>query len=285
MATMYIRAPDHLGDGVMALPAIQALQARAEVQIEGPVWARELYGSRSTETPRADVAVLFKPSFSAAWRARRCQRRIGIRWDLRGPLLTDPVPRSPGHRAQEYAAIAAMAGATVSDPPHYTATATLDLKLPDAPVLLLPLSHSTATVAWSGFRALADALNGRAVFAAGPGEDAALAAVAGPHTVLPALPLPALAALARASTAVVGNDSGLTHLAAAAIRGAAQDPAKIHVIYGSTDPSRTGPPGTRAHRVAPLPCWPCYRKRCRVARVAPCLEVPLSGVLAAVTAR
>lgn len=279
MTTMYIRAPDHLGDGVMALPAIEALTSLGPVAIDGPAWAAELYGSRCTQPPRADVAVLFKPSFSAAWRARRCGRRIGVRWDLRGPLLTDPVPETEGHRTKEYAAIAAIAGAEVTEPPRYTASAPPPAYLPDDYVLLLPLSKSTATVAWGGFRALADALGGRAIFAAGPGEDEALAAIAGPHRVLSALGLPSLAEVARLATAVVGNDSGLTHLAAAAIRGAGDDPIKVHVVYGSTDPDRTGPQGTRPHAIAPLPCWPCYRKRCAVASEAPCLEVPVAAVL------
>ncbi len=281
MATMYIRAPDHLGDGVMALPAIDALKAQGPVQIDGPPWAVELYGERCLEPPRAEVAVLFKPSFSAAWRARRCRRRIGLSWDLRGALLTDPIAPGKGHRTDEYAAIARVAGAEVTQPPCFTASASICVDLPASAVLLLPLTHSTATVAWAGFRELADALDGRAVFAGGPGEDDALHTVAGPHPVLPTLSLAQLAEVARAARTVVGNDSGLTHFAAAAIRGAGKDPSQVHVIYGSTDPSRTGPPGTQAHRLAPLPCWPCYRKRCAVTPKAPCLEVSVSSVLLA----
>ena len=90
---------------------------------------------------------------------------------------------------------------------------------------------------------------------------------------------PSLAEVARLATAIVGNDSGLTHLAAAAIRGAGDDPIKVHVVYGSTDPDRTGPQGTQAHAAAPLPCWPCYRKRCAIASEAPCLEVPVAALL------
>ena len=280
MASIYIRAPDHLGDGVMALPAIAALLSMGPADIEGPAWTQALYGTRSTQTPRAETAVLFKPSFSAAWRARRCRRRIGIRWDLRGPLLTDPVPLSNGHRVAQYAAIAAAAGATAHGMPSYTATAT-GPEIPDDAVVLLPLTKSTQTVAWRGFRALADALNGRAVFAAGPGEDARLAKIAGPHRMLPALDLPAFAGTVCNARFVVGNDSGLSHLAAAAVRGAEQSPAKVHVIYGSTDPARTGPPGTTAHHIAPLSCWPCYKKRCSVDNVAPCREIPVADVVRA----
>jgi len=279
MATMYIRAPDHLGDGVMALPAIEALRSLGAVVIDGPPWAEELYGSRCTDPPQADIAVLFKPSFSAAWRARKCKRRIGVRWDFRGPLLTDPIARGSGHRAEEYAAIAALAGAEVTQPPRYSPAAPPPADLPDRFVLILPLTNSTATVAWNGFRALADVLELPAVFAAGPGEDEALKSIAGPHQTLKPLPLPALAEVARMASGVIGNDSGLIHFSAAAIRGANGDPSKVHVVYGSTDPTRTGPPGTHPHALQPLPCWPCYKKRCSVASAAPCLEVPLNQVL------
>jgi ADP-heptose:LPS heptosyltransferase len=281
MATFYIRAPDHLGDGVMALPAIQAILALGPAQIDGPRWAEALYGSRDTSRPSAQTAVLFKPSFSAVWRARSCARRIGVDWDLRGLLLTDRVQQPPGHRIAEYAKIAAVIGARALGLPTYESTAAAPA-LPEQAVLLLPLSKSPQTVGWAGFRALADALDGRAVFAAGPGEETALAQIAGPHRVLPDLSLPALAEVARQAAAVVGNDSGLTHLAAAGIRGAGQDPNKVHVVYGSTDPEHTGPPGTTPHRLSPLPCWPCYQKSCRIGQPAPCLGLSherLLGVL------
>ena len=284
MATMYIRAPDHLGDGVMALPAITALKKLGPVSIEGPAWVEALYGSRSTGKPQGDVAVLFKPSFSAAWRARRCTRRIGLLWDHRGPLLTDPVQMGPGHRLEDYATIAAFAGAVVNGAPEYTESLPPTADLPDDFTLLLPLSKSLETVGWRQYRDLADALGSPVILAAGPGEDAALAEIAGPHHVLPALSLQAFAGVARRARAVVGNDSGLSHLAAAAVRGAGQDPSKVHVIYGSTDPSHTGPPGTHTHRQPGLACWPCYKKRCRVSSTAPCLEVPIQAVLDALAA-
>ena len=284
MPTMYIRAPDHLGDGVMALPAIHALMALGPVSLEGPPWAEALYGTHTKDHPRHDIAVLFKPSFSAAWRARKCRRRIGVDWDHRGVLLTDRVPAHPGHRVDEYATIATAAGAKVEGLPSYTGHAACPVSLPEDFTLLLPMTKSAKTAGWRQFQDLARSLSGPVVFAAGPGEESQLAAIAGAHLQLPALSLPALAQVARSARAVVGNDSGLTHLCAAAIRGAGQDVSKVHVVYGSTDPNRTGPPGTRPHRLAPLACWPCYKKRCKVASVAPCLEVSVQSVCDAVVA-
>jgi ADP-heptose:LPS heptosyltransferase len=82
--------------------------------------------------------------------------------------------------------------------------------------------------------------------------------------------------------AVVGNDAGLTHLAAAARRAAGKLVAEVHVIFASTDPSRTGAPGARFHRMEePPPCWPCYRKNCGLGLV--CMGVTPAQIRAAIT--
>jgi len=283
-----VRAPDHLGDGVLALPAIGALAAAGPCRIVGPGWTRDLYGhlpQAPVEEP--DVAVLFKPAFRAAWEARRVPRRVGLRWDLRGPLLTDPVEASPGHRLDTYAAIAAAAGVVVTGAPSLPTHRAAAPPLPPRAVLLLPLSASGAVVEWGGFRALADRLSAAGlspIFAAGPGQDAALAHVAGPHPRLPALPLTALGAAAAGAVGVVGNDSGLTHLAAAARRAAGAAVKAVQVVCGSTSPARTAAPGATAHTAGPgLGCWPCYRKTCAIG--VPCLRVPVAPVLAAVLGR
>lgn len=57
---------------------------------------------------------------------------------------------------------------------------------------------------------------------------------------------------------LISNDSGPVHLAAAV-------GTRTLVLFGPTDPARTGPYG-EGHRVlsAPPPCAPCYRRHCRV---------------------
>ena len=92
---LWVRAPDHLGDGVMALPAVASLAQLARSQsdvmtVAGPGWAGALYGhqgvtivGRQARPGREDAAVLFKPSFSAAWAARRARTRIGLDSDHR----------------------------------------------------------------------------------------------------------------------------------------------------------------------------------------------------------
>ena len=81
---------------------------------------------------------------------------------------------------------------------------------------------------------------------------------------------------------MVGNDSGLTHLAAAARRGAGRPVDTVHVVCGSTDPARTAAPGATTWTGLRPPCWPCYRKHCPWA--APCLHadpLPIAARLGA----
>ncbi|MFT4977510.1 MAG: ADP-heptose:LPS heptosyltransferase [Myxococcota bacterium] len=283
MTRILARAPDHLGDGVLSLSAITALSPDA---IVAPRWGTALYGHLSARIlptdavlPAADVAVLFKPSWRAAWQLRHIPRRIGLSWDGRWPWLTDALPPGRRHRIDDYAALATLAGHPPPDPAPAWPTRSPAPPLPPDTVLLLPATASPLTVQWRGFRALADALGDRAVFTCGPGEEALIAAIAGPHRQLPPLSLPAFAAAAVAATAVVGNDSGLTHLAAAARRASAVPVTSVHVICASTDPYRTAAPGARWHMGPRPPCWPCYSKRCPFG--APCRDAELAPILTA----
>lgn len=284
MPRTHLRAPDHLGDGILALPAVAALCAAGPTHIVGPRWVSEIYGHLPVAAvPRPEQAVLFKPAFRAAWEARRIPRRVGLRSDHRGWLLTDPVEPVGGHRHREFLAIAQAAGVAASGLPALP----VSVASPDLPrrtVLLFPFSSSGPPVDWPGYTALARALalaGLSPVFAGGPGQEAELRRAAAGHRVLPTLSLLELAAAAVAAEAVVGNDSGLTHLAAAARRGAGVCVSRVHVVCGSTDPARTAPPGALPHRVvAELDCWPCYRKTCSVG--TPCMDLSPARVAAAV---
>jgi ADP-heptose:LPS heptosyltransferase len=277
-----VRAPDHLGDGVLALPAIAAMLGLGRLWIRGPRWCAELYAGLGDLGPcpeRPDLALLFKPSWSAAWQARRARRRMGLHGDGRWWLLSEAVLPSGGHRWEDYAALVEAAGGARPGLPSWPCKPD---PLPAGAVLLLPGTASPETAAWRGHRALADALllRGRPVyFLAGRGEEERLAPIAGPHPLLPARDLAGTAALCAGASAVVGNDAGLSHLAAAALRGAGRSPADLHVVYGSTAAERTGPPGATHHRAPALACQPCYRKRCPWS--APCLEGRVEAVLGA----
>jgi lipopolysaccharide heptosyltransferase II len=139
--TVVVRLPNWLGDTVMAVPAIRALQARwtgARLILAGP-WAFILAGQgladvlvhyprswagrlRTADTVRSlhgDVAVLLPNSFEAAvagqyWGARRL---VGFDAGGRSWLLTDavplPVPRR--HQVDEYLLLVEHLGAVVEE--------------------------------------------------------------------------------------------------------------------------------------------------------------------------
>ena len=65
------------------------------------------------------------------------------------------------------------------------------------------------------------------------------------------------AAWMRGATAVLGNDSGLSHLAAAC-------GAPALALYGATDPGGSTPwgPKSRSLRKEGIPCAPCFKRDC-----------------------
>ena len=278
LGRVYARAPNHLGDGVMALPALTALRRACDTLIiAAPAWGEALYRDLDAtviprgSAPEAELAVLFPPSFRVAWEARAIPRRVGVRADWRGALLTDVVDPGVGHRAEEYAALVARLGLTAEGAPSYPARADDErgVDVPEGHLALNPLSPSGAPVMWRGFEALIEAAPGPVVVYVGPGER-----WDGPGEVRVGLPLPTLAASLRRARALVSNDSGVAHFARAA-------GVPTVVVYGSTAPARTGPAGSVAVEGPALACRPCYKKRCPYPGV-PCLEISPETVLAAV---
>jgi ADP-heptose:LPS heptosyltransferase len=111
-------------------------------------------------------------------------------------------------------------------------------------VTLLPSSHAMPEKRWpvERFGTLGAALLGegvRPVVVVGPGEGelgAEVAARAGGRLVPVAWPLDEVASVLAACNAAVGNDSGLTHLAAAV-------GCPTLALFGPTEPARTAPIG------------------------------------------
>ncbi len=113
----------------------------------------------------------------------------------------------------------------------------------------------------------------------GPAEEglaATLQRVASPPDVfLTRLPLPALAARLQCCELYVGNDSGVTHLAAAT-----GGPAVV-AVFGPTDPRVWAPPGEHVRVCrSPHDCAPCSSGRGIPCRDTPCLaEVTVAEVM------
>lgn len=142
---IYVRATNWVGDGVMSLPALEALRAHypsAEIVLVAKPWVADLYHHhpavtrlmvydpagehrgpggfmKLVEQIRAehfDMAILFQNAFHAAWMAwcARVPVRIGYGLEGRGSLLTDSIPvPSPalyGHQTNYYLHLLFRAG-------------------------------------------------------------------------------------------------------------------------------------------------------------------------------
>jgi len=241
------------------------------------------------------AAVVLPPSFSAALLAGASGApvRLGARQSGRSWLLThgvQPVGRSV-HLAEGYLRLARAAlqalgrgGAEAAPPPaspwprlqatseERAAAATLlrsHALPPEAAALVVaPGARYGAAKRWPAERFAAAAAQAATFLEApvvlvGGREDAnATAAV---HAALPAAvdlagrtPLPTLLGLLAGARGVLSNDSGVMHLAAAL-------GAPVVGIFGSTNPEWTRPLGPRAAVVVhPVPCAPCYLRRCPI---------------------
>lgn len=282
MKRVVARAPNHLGDGVMALPAMHALASLGPLTIFAPPWGNDLYRDVEAEVvPRgfmgkADVAVLFAPSLRAAWEGRRARRRIGVAGDFRRWLLTDVVGRA-SNRADTYDALARRAGAACEGAPHYRARASdPEVEVARGHIGFNPLSASGQVREWPGFGELAEGWSLPVVFYGGPGEGDRLAAVAGEaHPKLVGLPLPELARALAHCRVFVSVDTGPAHFARAC-------GVPTVVIHGSTTSERTGPAGAGAVEGPEIPCRPCYRQTC--AHNLECMDIPQEQVRSVIDA-
>jgi lipopolysaccharide heptosyltransferase II len=312
-----IRLPNWVGDTILALPAVEALAAGADVVVAGrplpllltrhvtpgaprialgpggagPRWARDVAALRRA---RADRGVLLTPSLSSAlwlW-AGRVKERIGWGEQGRELLLTRTIERGPHgsrHLTDEFADLARAAGASVASPvpvlpesPEDAAAAKafLDRTIwksgPKPFVALAPGAAYGWAKQWpleaygALARRLARAGLGGIVVGSGPEQSAArqiIETAASPQwaSATGAGSILVTAELLRRAAAVVSNDSGAMHVAAAV-------GAPLVALFGPTHPGWTGPRGADpVVHGSRLPCAPCFLKTCPYGRPSPCL--------------
>lgn len=231
---------------------------------------------------RFSEAWLLPNSFRAALIAflGGARERIGYDTDRRGVLLTHALPPPPPtrHQLRDYDALLAARGIEPDfEPPRLripaeaaaaAERALLSAGLPpgDAPILLAPGAAFSWTKRWPPERwgilaALLARSGAKAAFVIGPGEQEIAARAVG-HAGIPVPVLGAdldpveLAALLARARAVVSNDSGPMHLAAAV-------GTPVVAIFGPTDPGRTGPSGVPSRVLDRyIFCSPCFLKEC-----------------------
>ena len=287
-----VRAPNHLGDVVMALPALRASHADVVVasalapllgmsDLPGGVLALPsgtrgfMQVARKLRSRRYESGTLLAPSFSSAllFRAGGVRRIRGAGTDRRALLLDDALPHtiSAGiHRSVLYWQL--VTGEVVTEPPVPTldvpeaARATLRTLCPDDNRLragLFPGSNAPSR-RWdtARFAELAAKLNGagwQVLVFGGPADARLTAQVAGVAAVDLGgrTDLCTLAAGLASCAVVVSNDSGPMHLAAAV-------GAPVLGLFGAGDPVATRPLGEHCQvlRHPELPCVPCVKNSC-----------------------
>jgi heptosyltransferase-2 len=288
-----VRAPNHLGDLVMSLPALDAagstdvLVAQQLIplvrmlSLDGQILPLErsrrgfVRAARVLRQARYRRGILLTPSLSSAllFAAGGVRERRGVAVHGRGPLLTDPVQpvRMSGlHRAAVYYAL--IAGAPPSAP--LTPTLRVPDSLSDRWREVCPPSSSPTIGVFPGSNASSRRWDAdryaslvrylcddgaRVVVFGGPQERELTARVAGGAAFDAGgrTDLPLLAVALAACDLLVTNDSGPMHLATAV-------GTPTVSLWGAGDPVVTGPLGERHQLVRhpELPCVPCVKNRC-----------------------
>ena len=236
-----------------------------------------------------DTALLLPNSFLSAWIAAQAKipERWGFRADWRGRLLTRalPRPKKPLHQSAYYQTIGselglvpgpAFAHITVTDAGHARAQTLLAEHGVGGDVAFVAMAPGAAygrAKQWlpERFAELSTLLGSERTMRAvvvGAAADAAVCrdiAARAPGTIdlCGKTDLPALAGVLSRAHAVVANDSGAMHLAAAA-------GAHVVAVFGATNEKRTAP--LRAQAAAPAAtvvasdvwCRPCMLRECPI---------------------
>lgn len=290
---LVVRLPNHLGDLIMALPALE-LVPHADVQVlryltplmrMAPVHGRVLAldrgasgfreGARQLRAGRYDRGVLLTPSIGSAamFAAGGVRTRRGSNTDRRRLFLSDAIPKerlAAMHRVDAYCYLvtgqrpaATPAPRLVPDDAAVESWQRLTAELPRPLIGIFPGSNAPSR-RWAParFAEVARMLAqraGRVVVFGGPQERAITAEVAGDWAFDAGgrTDLPTLAAGLADCRMVVSNDSGPLHLAAAV-------GTPTLSLWGAGNPAVTGPVGARHELVrhAELPCVPCVKNEC-----------------------
>jgi heptosyltransferase-2 len=245
--------------------------------------------AQSLASGEFDAALLLPNSFLSAWIAKQAniRQRWGFRADWRSPLLTRALPRPPKslHQSAYYQAIASELGlvpgppfahVTVSDAGRALAHALLSENgvAPETTfVAMAPGAAYGRAKQWlpERFAELATLLaaeRGIRTVVVGAGADSGVcrdiaARAPGTLDLSGKTDLPALAGVLSRAHAVVANDSGAMHLAAAT-------GTHVVAVFGATNEKRTSP--LRAQASAPdatvvasnVWCRPCMLRECPI---------------------
>ncbi|GLH71067.1 lipopolysaccharide heptosyltransferase II [Geothrix rubra] len=294
----WVRFPRFVGDAAMQLPVLRLLREIGEgpIVVWGPKAAVGLVEgtglcdatvpdegkpgpwamARLLRKHRAARSIHFPKSLRpalAAWLAR-VPERIGVDESLAGPFNTHSGPfwKADGPFLLRYHAVLKRRWPDLPPMPFADFDPGVPIDRPAQPYLCLMPGSTWASKAWpaESYRMilLRARVEGFAVAVLGsPDEAAVCAAVAGTEGIdlCGRTTLQEAAAWLRGARGALGNDSGLSHLAAAC-------GAPTLAIYGATDPRGSTPwgPRSRGLRRNDVPCAPCFLPVCAV-EGHPCL--------------
>ncbi len=294
---MVIRIPNWLGDALMATPVYYNLCKEEKIYLFGPPYLVKLFKAfPNTEilyykkenikenikvlAPfKNEVGLLLPNSFSSAWLFFRAgiKERWGYARDLRRCLLTRAIkpPRKKLHQRDYYLYLLKSLGL-----PDEHKELFLPVKedfLESAERLLAPLKGKPFVVLAPGaaygpakmwpkeyYRKVANYLvkKGFAVVIAGGEKEKEVGEFISKdlkdvYNLCGKTELTEVAGIFSKAKVVISNDSGLMHLSAV---------LKVPqiAIFGSTDPSATGPLNPKAIVFKKdLPCSPCFKRTCK----------------------
>jgi heptosyltransferase-2 len=200
--------------------------------------------------------------------------RIGVDESLAGLFNTHSGPfwAAQGPFMERYHAVLAKRWPGLPPMPYADYTPRADVQLPREPYLCLMPGSNWPSKTWprEHFLALARKarVEGLGVAVLGSPDERAICdyvAQDATHNLCGQTSLVQAAAWLHGARAALGNDSGLSHLAAAC-------GTPTLALYGATDPGGSAPwgPRSRVLRLDGIPCAPCFKRECTVAG-HPCL--------------
>ena len=294
----WVRFPRFVGDAAMQLPVLRLLrqQGIGPLVVWGPAATVALVAGN--ELADAVLPDLGKPgpwAMAAILRRYRAARsihfpkslrpalaaflagvpeRIGVDESLAGLFNTHSCPfwAAQGPFMARYHAVLAKRWPGLPPMPYADYTPLADVQLPDEPYLCLMPGSTWPSKTWPKEHFLAltrkARTEGLGVAVLGSPDERAICDFLGQdatHNLCGQTSLVQAAAWLHGARAALGNDSGLSHLAAAC-------GTPTLALYGATDPGGSSPwgPRSRVLRLDGIPCAPCFQRECTVAG-HPCL--------------
>ncbi|MGA2080957.1 MAG: glycosyltransferase family 9 protein [Holophaga sp.] len=285
-----MRFPRFVGDAAMQLPILRLLRDRGVgplvvwgpaptvALVEGHELADAVVPDPGRPGPWAMAALLrrhraarsihFPKSLRPALAAflARVPERIGVDESLAGWFNTHSGPfwAAQGPFMQRYHAVLVRRWPDLPPMPYADYAPPVQVPLPPGPYVCLMPGSTWPSKAWPrehflavARRARREGLDVAVLGAPGEREDCDFVAQDGAHNLCGRTTLVQAAAWLRGARAALGNDSGLSHLAAAC-------GTPILALYGATDPGGSAPwgPRTQVLRLDGVPCAPCFKRDC-----------------------